>query len=89
MVMICGPFLGKTDHCGGKEDADDDADGVSEECYDEASPLRMVSYKVCDAVIRLYATQSPNCGDEYPRPQQHNEDASKQAYIVGSGAISC
>ena len=86
MVFICGPFLGKTKNRSGKGDADDDADDIAEERYEEANPLGVVFYNLCDVVAHLYPTPSPNYGEEYPRPQQHDEDASRGAHVVGSGA---
>ena len=72
MVIIRGPFLGKTKNCGGKDEADDEADDAAEECYEETSPLGMLSYKLCGAVLHLYAIPFPNYGEEYPRPRQHD-----------------
>ena len=69
MVIICGPFLGKTDHCSGKDDADDDAKDVAKERDEEVSPLWIAFYNLCDVLIHFYATPSPNYGEEYPRPQ--------------------
>jgi len=86
MVVIRGPFLGETKNGGGKDDADDEADDVAEECYEEISPLGVDFYKLCDVVLHLYAILFPNCGEEYPRPRQHDEDANQQVHIVGSGA---
>jgi len=39
MVIICGPFLGKTDHRSGKDDADDDAKDVAKERDEEVTPV--------------------------------------------------
>ena len=60
MVIIRDPFLGKTNGCGGKEDADDDIDDAAEECCEEASDLRVDSYNFCDVVVHLHTTPSPN-----------------------------
>ena len=87
MAIICGPFPGKTNNRNGKEDADDDADDVAEERDEEANPLRVIFYNLCDVVTHLYTTM--NCGKEYPRPQQHDQDVTQQAHVVGSGAKSC
>ena len=76
MVIIGGPFLGKTNNCSGKDGANDDANNVAKEGYEEASPLRIIFYNHCDIVMNLYTTPSPNCGEEYPRPQQHDEYAT-------------
>ena len=89
MVIICGPFLGKTKNRSGKDGADDNADDVAEERYEEANLLWMVFYNHCDMVTHLYTTQSPNRGEEHPWPHQHDEDASRGAHVVGSGATSC
>jgi len=89
MIVIRGPFLGKTNNRGGKYDADNDADDVAEERYEEVSQLGMVFYKICDLVVHMYATPSPNYGEEYPRPQQHNKGASQKAHVLGSGAYNC
>lgn len=85
MVVILDPFLGKTNNRDGKEDADDYADDVTEECYGEASALGMISYSLGDVALHLYTIQSPCCGEKYPRPHQHDEDASQQEH-VGTGA---
>lgn len=87
MVIMGGPFLGETNNCGGKDDADDDTDDVAEERYEEANPLGVVFYNLCGVIAHLYAT--PSCGEEYPRPQQQDQDATQQAHVVGSGAKSC
>ena len=79
MVIIPPPFLGKTNHRGGKEDTDDDADNVGEKRYDKVRPLGMVFDYHCEVDTRRYPTSSPYYGEEYPRPQQHDKDASKQA----------
>lgn len=89
MVIMCGPLLGEANNHSGKDDADDDADDVAEECYEEANPLGVVFYNLCDVVAHLYTTLNPNYGEEYPRPQQHNGDASHETHIVGSGAKGC
>jgi len=86
MIVIRGPFLGKTKNRGGKDEADNDADDVAEERYEEASQLGVVFCKICDLVIHMYATPSPNYGEEYPRPQQHDEGASQKAHVFGSDA---
>jgi hypothetical protein len=86
MVIICGPFLGKTKNRSGKDDADNDADNVGKECYEEANPLGVVFYNPCDMVTHPYTILMPNCSEEYPRPQQHDEDANQEAHVVGSGA---
>ena len=88
MVIIRGPFLGKTNHRSGKDDADEEAHDVAEEGYEEASPLWMISYNIYDVFTHLYTTPSPNCGKEYPRPQQHGKDANQQANVIGSGTIN-
>ena len=72
MVIIRGPFLRKTKNRSGKDDADDEADDAAEECYEETSPLGMPFYKICEVVLHLYAIAFPHCGEEYPRPRQHD-----------------
>ena len=89
MVSVCGPFLGETNNHGGKYDADDDADDIADEGYEEASGLRVGFYNLGDMAIHLYTIQSPSFGEEYPRPQQHDEDDNQQTYVVGSGAKGC
>jgi len=89
MVCIHGPFLGKPNDRGGKEDADDDADYVAEEGYEEASALGVRPCNLYDVVIHLDTTPSLNYGKECPRPQQHKKDANQQVRIIGSGAKSC
>ena len=84
MIIICGPSLGKTRNCSGKHDADNDADDVAEKRYQETNPLGVVFYNPCDVVTHLCTTPSPNYGKEYPRPHQHNEDASQEVHIIGS-----
>jgi hypothetical protein len=86
VVIIRDPFPRKTNNRDGKEAADDHADDVAKECYEETSALGVVSYSFCDVIGHLYTPPSPNCGEEYPRPHQHDEDASQQEHIVGSGA---
>jgi len=70
MVIVCGPFLRKTKDRSGKDDADDDANDVGEEGYEETNPLGVVFDNRCDVVTHLYTTPgpSPNYGEEYPRP---------------------
>lgn len=89
MVIICSPFLGKMNNRSGKYDADDDANDVPEECYEEANPLGVVLYNICDVVTHLDTTSSPDCGEEYPRPAQHDVDASQEAHVIGSGTKKC
>ena len=77
MVIIRDPFLGKTNGHLGKEDADDDADDVGDERYEEVSGLRVVNYTLCDVVVQLYTPPSPHYSEKYPRPQQHSENANQ------------
>jgi len=90
MVIICGPFLGKTKNGSGKNDADDDADDVSEERYEEANPLGVFFYYSCDVATHPYTAPgpSPNYGEDYPRPQQHDKGTGQEAHIIGSGTKS-
>jgi len=84
LVITHCPFLGKMKHRGGKEDADDDADNVGKKRYNEASPLGMVLNSKFEVVIHRYPIRRPDSGKKYPRPQQHDKDASKQAYDIDS-----
>jgi len=73
MVIICGPFLGKTKNRGGKDDADDEADDAAEERYEEISPLGMPSYKFamwCSICI-------PSCFQIVARNNQGHDNMAK------------
>ena len=85
MVVICRPLPGRTNHRRRKEDANDDANDIGEERYEEVSPLGVFCYNPCDVVAHLYTALPRNCDEKYPRPQQNDEDATKQAYVVDSG----
>jgi hypothetical protein len=37
-------------------------------------------------VVHLYTPPSPNYGEGYPRPHQHDQDAGQQERLVASGA---
>jgi len=43
--------------------------------------VRVFLYNLGDMVIHLYTFLGPNDAKEYPRPNQHDEDAKKQQNV--------
>jgi len=74
-------FLRKSNDRKGKEGGDYHRNNAADERDDVGGGLRVFPYNPGDTVIHLYAFLGPNDAKEYPRPNQHDEDAKKQQNV--------
>jgi len=79
--MMGDQFLRKSNDRKGKEGGDDHRKNAADERDDVGGGLRVFPYNPSDTVIHLYAFLGPNDAKEYPRPNQHDEDAKKQQNV--------
>jgi len=79
--MICDQFLGKTNDRKRKEGGDGHGDDAADERDEVGGRVRVFLYNLGDMVIHLYTILGPNDAKEYPRPNQHDENAKKQQNV--------
>ena len=69
-------FLGKTNDREREEGADNHGDDTADERDEISGGLRVVFDNLGDVDVHLYTFLSPNDAKEYPRPYEHDEDAT-------------
>ena len=74
-------FLGKPNNRKRKGGGDGHANDAADERDEVGGGVRVLLYNLGDMVIHLYTFHGPNDAKEYPRPNQHDEDAKKQQKV--------
>jgi len=74
-------FLGKPNDRKRKGGGDSHANDAADERDEVGGGVRVFLYNLGDMVIHLYTFLGPNDAKEYPRPNQHDEDAKKQQNV--------
>ena len=79
--MICDQFLGKPNDRERKGGGDGHANDAADERDEVGGGVRVFYNNLGDIFIHLYTFLGPNDAKEYPRPNQHDEDAKKQQNV--------
>jgi hypothetical protein len=72
----------------GKESSDDHGDDAADERDEVGCGVRVVCYDFGEMIVHLYTFLGPNRAKEYPRPNEHDEDAKKQEKIEDAGSCT-
>jgi len=75
--MTRDKFLGKANDCKGKEGSNDHRDDGADEGDEVGCGMRVIRYDFGDMVAHLYTFLGPDDTEEYPRPNQHDDDGKK------------